>query len=45
MNKAPKAVIEETKVKYNDYLEKLTVVEESLKKIKQWGNSDGENNG
>ena len=46
MNKAPKAVIEETKVKYKDYLEKLSVSEESIKKIKQWGKSDGDpNNG
>jgi valyl-tRNA synthetase len=44
MNKAPKAVIEETKVKYKDYLDKLNVSEESIKKIKQWGKSDGDQN-
>lgn len=42
MDKAPKAVIEETKVKYKDYLEKLSVSEESIEKIKQWGKSDGD---
>jgi valyl-tRNA synthetase len=44
MSKAPKAVIEETKVKYKDYLENLTATEESLEKIKQWGKSDGGQN-
>ncbi len=44
MNKAPKAVIEETKLKYKDHLEKLSAAEESIEKIKQWGKSDGNQN-
>lgn len=44
INKAPKAVIEEVKVKYKDYLDKLSIVEESIEKIKQWGKSDANQN-
>jgi valyl-tRNA synthetase len=44
MTKAPKAVIEDTKLKYKDYLEKLSAAEESIEKIKQWGKSDGDQN-
>ncbi len=44
MSKAPKAVIEDTKLKYKDYLEKLSAAEESIEKIKQWGKSDGDQN-
>ncbi|HDZ84519.1 MAG TPA: valine--tRNA ligase, partial [Nitrospirae bacterium] len=44
INKAPKAVIEETKVKYKDSLEKLSIADVSIEKIKQWGKSDGDQN-
>ncbi|MDH4027763.1 MAG: class I tRNA ligase family protein, partial [Nitrospirota bacterium] len=37
MSKAPKAVIEENRVKYNEYLEKLRSIQENVDKLKAWG--------
>jgi valyl-tRNA synthetase len=35
MNKAPKEVVEENKVKYNEYLDKLNAVQENINKLKK----------
>jgi valyl-tRNA synthetase len=40
MSKAPKEVIEENKVKYKDYLEKLNAVQESIDKLRAWGKAE-----
>jgi valyl-tRNA synthetase len=40
MNKAPQAVVEENKNKYNDYLDKLKSIENNINKLKQWRKSD-----
>jgi valyl-tRNA synthetase len=41
MSKAPKAVIEESKSKFNKYLDKLHAIQGSIDKLKEWGKSGG----
>ncbi len=38
--KAPKAVVEENKAKYDEYKEKLQGIQESIDKLRQWGKSE-----
>jgi len=40
MNKAPQAVVEENKNKYNDYLDKLKSIKNNISKLNQWRKSD-----
>ncbi|RJQ21445.1 MAG: valine--tRNA ligase [Nitrospiraceae bacterium] len=40
IKKAPKAVIDENKAKYADYMEKLQSVQNNIDKLVQWGKSD-----
>jgi valyl-tRNA synthetase len=37
ISKAPKTVVEENKVKYNEYLDKLNAVQENIDKLKKLG--------
>ena len=37
ISKAPKAVVEENKVRHNDYVEKLQGIRNSIEKLQQWG--------
>ncbi|HDH06343.1 MAG TPA: valine--tRNA ligase [Nitrospirae bacterium] len=37
ISKAPKAVVEENKVRHNDYIEKLQGIRNSIEKLQQWG--------
>ena len=38
--KAPKTVVEENKAKYDEYKDKLQVIQESIDKLRQWGKSE-----
>jgi valyl-tRNA synthetase len=40
VKKAPKAIVEENKNKYDEYLEKLKSVQNNIDKLKQWRKSD-----
>jgi valyl-tRNA synthetase len=40
MSKAPQAVVEENKNKYNDYLDKLKSISNNISKLNQWRKSD-----
>jgi len=40
MSKAPQAVVEENKNKYNDYLDKLKSIKNNISKLNQWRKSD-----
>ncbi len=39
MNRAPRAVIEENRARYNNYLEKLNAIQNSIDKLREWGKS------
>ncbi len=40
MSRAPKKVIEETREKFDSYMEKLNAVQENIDKLKEWGKSE-----
>lgn len=40
INKAPQAVVEENKNKYNEYLDKLQSIQNNIDKLNQWRKSD-----
>jgi valyl-tRNA synthetase len=40
VTKAPKAIVEENKAKYSEYLEKLQSIQDKIEKLKQWRKSD-----
>ncbi len=40
ISKAPKAVIEENKIKYDNYKEKYDGIQENIDKLKSWGKSE-----
>jgi valyl-tRNA synthetase len=41
INKAPKAVIQENKTKYQEYINRMQAIQNSIEKLKQWGRQDG----
>jgi valyl-tRNA synthetase len=40
VRKAPKAIVEESRSKYNDYIEKMKSIQNNIDKLKQWRESD-----
>jgi valyl-tRNA synthetase len=40
ISKAPKAVVDENKVKYNEYKEKVDGIQESINRLTEWGKSE-----
>ena len=40
ISKAPQAVVEENKTKYNEYMEKARSIQENIDKLNQWRKSD-----
>jgi valyl-tRNA synthetase len=41
MSRAPKAVIEENRAKYDKYLVKLQAIQDNIEKLREWGKPDG----
>ena len=39
--KAPEAVVEENKAKYQDFIEKIQKIQENIEKLKKWGKQNG----
>ena len=41
INKAPKTIIQENETKYQEYINRIQAIQNSIEKLKQWGRQDG----